>query len=193
MPNDARVTRRHSLRTAAGAAAIAVPLLTTAGSTAPAAAGEYAGALNVMTYNLRFARERSAELISETIARFDSSLLVVVTGDFNAAAHDNPVYDAMLGAGRQAHRLDPHHPRGDHVLGGDQPVVDGRPAPERPLAGASLAGPGSASPSRLIVVSVTHGRAGTWADTSRPLAAWTGPRVGESSGDKPAMSSSRPA
>lgn len=54
MPNDGRVTRRQGLRSAA-AAAIAVPLLTTAGSTLPAAAGEHAGALNVMTFNVRFA------------------------------------------------------------------------------------------------------------------------------------------
>ncbi|GCB51705.1 endonuclease/exonuclease/phosphatase family protein [Streptomyces sp. NL15-2K] len=54
MPNDVRVTRRQGLR-AAAAAAISVPLLTTAGSARPAAAGEHPGALNVMTYNLRFA------------------------------------------------------------------------------------------------------------------------------------------
>ncbi|MGW0826812.1 endonuclease/exonuclease/phosphatase family protein [Streptomyces sp. NPDC002845] len=54
MPNDGRVTRRQGLRSAA-AAAIAVPLLTTAGSTQQASAGEHAGALNVMTFNLRFA------------------------------------------------------------------------------------------------------------------------------------------
>lgn len=230
MPNNARLTRRQGLRTAA-AAAIAVPLLTTAGSTLPAAAGEYAGALNVMTFNLRFAsttgshrwpvrrpvmrellrrerphvigtqeglyqqlrkteqdigspydwigtgrgggskdefmaifydtrrlepiefdhfwlsgtpyviasntwgadwlrmvtwvrfsdlsdggrefyvlnthldsvsqyaRERSAQLIGETIAGFERDLPVIVTGDFNVAAHDNRVYDLMLDAG----------------------------------------------------------------------------------------------
>jgi endonuclease/exonuclease/phosphatase family metal-dependent hydrolase len=231
VPNDGRVTRRQSLRSAA-AAAIAVPLLTTAGSTLPAAAGEHAGALNVMTFNVRFAtvvdssprwavrrpvmrellrrerphligtqeglyqqlrmiekdlgghhewigtgrgggskdefmaifydtrrlepiefdhfwlsdtpytiasntwgadwlrmvtwvrfadladggrefyalnthldsvsqyaRERAAKLIGETLAGFDRSLPVVVTGDFNAAAHDNRVYDLMLEAG----------------------------------------------------------------------------------------------
>ncbi|MPY57047.1 endonuclease/exonuclease/phosphatase family protein [Streptomyces spongiae] len=54
MPNDLRVTRRQGLRTAA-AAALGVPLLTTAGSTLPAVAGEHAGALNVMTFNVRFA------------------------------------------------------------------------------------------------------------------------------------------
>ena len=30
---------------------------------------------------------------------FDRSLPVMVTGDFNAAAHGNPVYDTLLGAG----------------------------------------------------------------------------------------------
>lgn len=231
MPNEAGVTRRQGLKSAA-AAAIAVPLLTTAGSTQPASAGEYAGALNVMTFNVRFAtvvdntprwsvrrpvtrellsrerphligtqeglyqqlrmiekdlgahydwigtgrgggskdefmaifydtrrlepiefdhfwlsdtpytiasntwgadwlrmvtwvrfadladggrefyalnthldsvsqyaRERSAQLIGETIAGWDRSLPVIVTGDFNATAHDNRVYDLMLDAG----------------------------------------------------------------------------------------------
>lgn len=54
MLNDGRLTRRQSLR-ATAAAAMAVPLLTTAGATLPTAAGEHAGALNVMTYNLRYA------------------------------------------------------------------------------------------------------------------------------------------
>ncbi|MER5214956.1 endonuclease/exonuclease/phosphatase family protein [Streptomyces sp. NPDC002838] len=60
MPNDVRVTRRQGLR-AAAAAAISVPLLTTAGSARPAAAGEYPGALNVMTYNLRFASSTGSD------------------------------------------------------------------------------------------------------------------------------------
>lgn len=54
MPNEGGVTRRQGLRSAA-AAAIAVPLLTTAGSSQPASAREYEGALNVMTFNVRFA------------------------------------------------------------------------------------------------------------------------------------------
>ena len=45
------------------------------------------------------ARARAAALISERIAGLDPSLPVVVTGDFNVAAHKNPVYDTMLGAG----------------------------------------------------------------------------------------------
>ncbi|MEU3851157.1 endonuclease/exonuclease/phosphatase family protein [Streptomyces sp. NPDC029554] len=53
MPNEAGVTRRHGLK-AAAAAAVAGPLLTTAGPTQPATAGEHAGALNVMTFNVRF-------------------------------------------------------------------------------------------------------------------------------------------
>jgi endonuclease/exonuclease/phosphatase family metal-dependent hydrolase len=47
----------------------------------------------------QYARMRAARLISERIARFDRALPLVVTGDFNAAAHQNPVYEAMLGAG----------------------------------------------------------------------------------------------
>ncbi|KOG10039.1 endonuclease/exonuclease/phosphatase family protein [Streptomyces viridochromogenes] len=47
----------------------------------------------------QYARERSAALIAERIAGFDRSLPVVVTGDFNVAAHKNTVYDKLLGAG----------------------------------------------------------------------------------------------
>ncbi|CAL9325594.1 endonuclease/exonuclease/phosphatase family protein [Streptomyces olindensis] len=54
MPNEVGVTRRHGLK-AAAAAAITGPLLTTAGPTQPASAGEHPGALNVMTFNVRFA------------------------------------------------------------------------------------------------------------------------------------------
>ncbi|MFF3487882.1 endonuclease/exonuclease/phosphatase family protein [Streptomyces sp. NPDC002701] len=45
------------------------------------------------------ARARAAALIAERITRLDRSLPLVVTGDFNVAAHRNPVYDTMLGAG----------------------------------------------------------------------------------------------
>lgn len=54
MPKEVGVTRRQGLKSAA-AVAIAVPLLTTAGSSKPAVAGEHPGALNVMTFNVRFA------------------------------------------------------------------------------------------------------------------------------------------
>lgn len=47
----------------------------------------------------QYARERSASLIAARIAGFNRSLPVVVTGDFNPAAHRNTVYDALLGAG----------------------------------------------------------------------------------------------
>lgn len=45
------------------------------------------------------ARTRSVPLIRARIARLDSSLPLLMTGDFNVAAHRNPVYDALLGAG----------------------------------------------------------------------------------------------
>ncbi|MFD7439585.1 endonuclease/exonuclease/phosphatase family protein [Streptomyces sp. NPDC059861] len=45
------------------------------------------------------ARARAAALIAQRIAGLDSSLPLLVTGDFNVAAHKNPVYDTMLGAG----------------------------------------------------------------------------------------------
>ncbi|GHI09641.1 endonuclease [Streptomyces cellostaticus] len=47
----------------------------------------------------RYARERSAGLMAQRIAGLDRSLPLVVTGDFNVAAHKSPVYDVMLGAG----------------------------------------------------------------------------------------------
>ncbi|MFE7843550.1 endonuclease/exonuclease/phosphatase family protein [Streptomyces sp. NPDC057474] len=47
----------------------------------------------------QYARERAAALIAQRVAGFDRSLPLVVTGDFNVAAHKNAVYDTMLGAG----------------------------------------------------------------------------------------------
>ncbi|WP_338775941.1 endonuclease/exonuclease/phosphatase family protein [Streptomyces sp. DG1A-41] len=47
----------------------------------------------------QYARERAASLTAQRIAGLDRSLPVVVTGDFNVAAHGNSVYDTMLGAG----------------------------------------------------------------------------------------------
>jgi len=47
----------------------------------------------------QYARERAAELIGRRIAGLDRSLPLIVTGDFNVAAHKNPVYDTMLCAG----------------------------------------------------------------------------------------------
>ncbi|WP_326731334.1 endonuclease/exonuclease/phosphatase family protein [Streptomyces phaeochromogenes] len=45
------------------------------------------------------ARARAASLISARIAGLDRTLPLLVTGDFNIAAHKNPVYDTMLAAG----------------------------------------------------------------------------------------------
>jgi endonuclease/exonuclease/phosphatase family metal-dependent hydrolase len=47
----------------------------------------------------QYARERSAEFLGQKIAGFDPSSPVVVTGDFNAAAHDNQAYDTLLATG----------------------------------------------------------------------------------------------
>ncbi|MGW0711668.1 endonuclease/exonuclease/phosphatase family protein [Streptomyces sp. NPDC002643] len=47
----------------------------------------------------QYARERAAALIVQRIGGLDRSLPLVVTGDFNVAAHNNVVYDTMLGAG----------------------------------------------------------------------------------------------
>ncbi|MEV0929558.1 endonuclease/exonuclease/phosphatase family protein [Streptomyces phaeochromogenes] len=45
------------------------------------------------------ARARAASLIASRIAGLDRTLPLLVTGDFNIAAHKNPVYDTMLAAG----------------------------------------------------------------------------------------------
>ncbi|MEU5895158.1 MULTISPECIES: endonuclease/exonuclease/phosphatase family protein [Streptomyces] len=47
----------------------------------------------------QYARARAAQLVVERLARLDRSLPLLVTGDFNVAAHKNPVYDTLLGAG----------------------------------------------------------------------------------------------
>ncbi|WP_326789320.1 endonuclease/exonuclease/phosphatase family protein [Streptomyces sp. NBC_00151] len=47
----------------------------------------------------QYARARAAALVAERIAEFDPSLPCLVTGDFNAPAHRNEVYDILLGAG----------------------------------------------------------------------------------------------
>ncbi|MFI9822650.1 endonuclease/exonuclease/phosphatase family protein [Streptomyces sp. NPDC052013] len=47
----------------------------------------------------QYARARAASLTAERIAGLDRALPVLVTGDFNVPAHENPVYDTMLSAG----------------------------------------------------------------------------------------------
>ncbi|MFF7986850.1 endonuclease/exonuclease/phosphatase family protein [Streptomyces sp. NPDC007901] len=47
----------------------------------------------------QYARERSATLLAQRIGEFDPALPVVVTGDFNAAAHKNPAYDTLVDSG----------------------------------------------------------------------------------------------
>ncbi|MFI6206180.1 endonuclease/exonuclease/phosphatase family protein [Streptomyces sp. NPDC051041] len=46
-----------------------------------------------------YARTRAAALVAERIAGLGRSLPLVVTGDFNVAAHKDPVHDTLLGAG----------------------------------------------------------------------------------------------
>jgi len=45
------------------------------------------------------ARELGSALLLERVSRFDRGLPVIVTGDFNAAALRNPVYDALVTSG----------------------------------------------------------------------------------------------
>ncbi|MGA4843491.1 endonuclease/exonuclease/phosphatase family protein [Streptomyces sp. G45] len=47
----------------------------------------------------QYARSRAAHLISDRLSALDRTLPKIVTGDFNVAAHKNPVYDTMLKAG----------------------------------------------------------------------------------------------
>ncbi|MFF8373153.1 endonuclease/exonuclease/phosphatase family protein [Streptomyces lydicus] len=47
----------------------------------------------------QYARERSAGLITKRLHGLDAALPRLVTGDFNVAAHKNPVYEAMLDGG----------------------------------------------------------------------------------------------
>ncbi|MFF7640035.1 endonuclease/exonuclease/phosphatase family protein [Streptomyces canus] len=47
----------------------------------------------------QYARERSAQFLGERIAEFDRTSPVLVTGDFNAEAHDNRAYDTLLATG----------------------------------------------------------------------------------------------
>ncbi|MFI9047351.1 endonuclease/exonuclease/phosphatase family protein [Streptomyces sp. NPDC053427] len=47
----------------------------------------------------QYSRERSAALIVERLRALDPAVPRIVTGDFNVAAHKNPVYEAMLGGG----------------------------------------------------------------------------------------------
>lgn len=58
------------------------------------------------------ARERSAALITERLGGLDPALPRIVTGDFNVAAHGNPVYDAMLGGGTLVDTWDTAERRG---------------------------------------------------------------------------------
>jgi endonuclease/exonuclease/phosphatase family metal-dependent hydrolase len=52
-----------------------------------------------LDHEVQRSRECSAALILERIADFDDALPLIVTGDFNAAAGDNPVYDSLVTRG----------------------------------------------------------------------------------------------
>ncbi|MFF4029793.1 endonuclease/exonuclease/phosphatase family protein [Streptomyces sviceus] len=47
----------------------------------------------------QYARERSAQFLGRRIAEFERTSPVLVTGDFNAEAHDNRAYDTLLATG----------------------------------------------------------------------------------------------
>jgi endonuclease/exonuclease/phosphatase family metal-dependent hydrolase len=50
-------------------------------------------------HEVQAARERSAQLVLDRMARFDASLPVLLIGDFNADAGRNPVYDTLVTRG----------------------------------------------------------------------------------------------
>ncbi|MPY33736.1 endonuclease/exonuclease/phosphatase family protein [Streptomyces adustus] len=52
-----------------------------------------------LDHRSEYARERAAALIAERVAALGGRLPVLLTGDFNAAAHGSPAYDTLLDAG----------------------------------------------------------------------------------------------
>jgi endonuclease/exonuclease/phosphatase family metal-dependent hydrolase len=52
-----------------------------------------------LDHEVQRAREWSATLILDCIADFDDAVPLIVAGDFNASAGDNPVYDALVTRG----------------------------------------------------------------------------------------------
>ncbi|MFB6440035.1 endonuclease/exonuclease/phosphatase family protein [Streptomyces sp. NPDC056411] len=62
-------------------------------------AGEFYALNTHLDHAHQYARERSAGLITERLHGLGAALPRIVTGDFNVAAHQNPVYDTMLDGG----------------------------------------------------------------------------------------------
>lgn len=50
-------------------------------------------------HQIQGAREKSAKLIRERVAKLNPALPIILTGDFNATAGDNPAYDVLVGDG----------------------------------------------------------------------------------------------
>ncbi|MFD8999443.1 endonuclease/exonuclease/phosphatase family protein [Streptomyces sp. NPDC059582] len=64
------------------------------------AAGRQFHVLNThLDHRSEYARARGAALIAERVTALGRSLPVLLTGDFNAVAHDSTAYDTLLGAG----------------------------------------------------------------------------------------------
>ncbi|UKY47743.1 endonuclease/exonuclease/phosphatase family protein [Streptomyces inhibens] len=61
--------------------------------------GEFYALNTHLDHANQYSRERSAALITERLRGLDPVLPRIVTGDFNVAAHKNPVYEAMLDGG----------------------------------------------------------------------------------------------
>ncbi len=50
-------------------------------------------------HQIQEAREKSAKLIRERVAKLNPALPIILTGDFNATAGDNPAYEVLVGDG----------------------------------------------------------------------------------------------
>ena len=50
-------------------------------------------------HQIQEAREKSAMLIRERVAKLNPALPIILTGDFNATAGDNPAYEVLVGDG----------------------------------------------------------------------------------------------
>lgn len=77
-----------------------------------ASGGEFVALNTHLDHADQYSRERSAGLITERLRDMDPSLPRIVTGDFNVAAHANPVYDAMLRDGALVDSWDAAEERG---------------------------------------------------------------------------------
>jgi len=113
--------------------------------------------------DVQAAREKSARLVRERVEALNTTLPVILTGDFNAAAGTNQAYTSLTSDGffadtwvtarvRTGEGLGTSNgfqavrPNGARIglcgLGRDRDVLAGRPVPQRPLSRCCPAAPG---------------------------------------------------